>query len=149
MLDSISLKKKLRDLKKQEIRIRFPNGLPDPPPRLIWDDFFIPISNFSGDNEERSTGKLQKLTSQERKRVFDEFFVRVYVTFFEENGLFQNEFYKPDLLDLFDLPADADLSAIKRRFRELAKEFHPDRGGDPAKMRELLEVYHSLTSGKS
>jgi curved DNA-binding protein CbpA len=34
---------------------------------------------------------------------------------------------------------------IKRRFRELALKYHPDRGGDSEKFIEILDVYKKLT----
>jgi curved DNA-binding protein CbpA len=30
---------------------------------------------------------------------------------------------------------------IKKQFRELAHKYHPDKGGDPEKMIQLLEMY--------
>lgn len=42
------------------------------------------------------------------------------------------------------LPFDADVTAIKKKFRELAKKYHPDTGGDSTKFIELMENYKKL-----
>ncbi len=47
----------------------------------------------------------------------------------------------PQTLFKTSLPKDADEKEIKRRFRELAKIYHPDTGGDSVKFTELMEVY--------
>ncbi|HEY8420442.1 MAG TPA: J domain-containing protein [Thermoclostridium sp.] len=48
------------------------------------------------------------------------------------------------MLKQFGLPYDADMDAIKKRFRELAKKYHPDTGGDSTKFIELMEAYKKL-----
>ena len=43
--------------------------------------------------------------------------------------------------------ADADLPTIKRAFRKLAKELHPDHTRDPrdgARLREVVAAYHQM-----
>jgi len=37
---------------------------------------------------------------------------------------------------------------VKERYRELAKKYHPDKGGDEDKMKEIIEAYELLI-GKS
>ena len=49
--------------------------------------------------------------------------------------------------EVLGVPADADLPTIKRVFRTLAKEWHPDRNRDPRadeRFRELVGAYRSL-----
>jgi len=46
--------------------------------------------------------------------------------------------------DVLGVEVDADLLTIKRAFRALAKELHPDRNADPragVRFRELVEAY--------
>ena len=79
-------------------------------------------------------------TSQEqRKEIFEEFFFQVYFRYFSESGLIFNNMYDPELLGFLGLPPTAGEEDIKRRFRALAKKYHPDVGGDKARMRELLD----------
>lgn len=49
-------------------------------------------------------------------------------------------------LAVLELPRDADPDAIKRRYRELAKQHHPDLGGLPARFREITEAYECLAT---
>ena len=137
------LVQKLRSLKKQEKRIRFGH---DPMPThavLEWNSFFADKPGPAL-GARHSFDALLDLDAAERKAVFEEFFYRVYLRFFEENGLFLDDIQDPTLLDLFGLPPGATPTQIKSRFREMAKQCHPDCGGDAAKMRELLDAYHSL-----
>lgn len=53
--------------------------------------------------------------------------------------------YNPDILARLGLPIDADSKAIKKKFRELAKKYHPDTGGDSSKFIEFMEDYKKLT----
>jgi molecular chaperone DnaJ len=41
---------------------------------------------------------------------------------------------------------DADLEQIKKRFRQLSLEHHPDRGGDPEKFRVYSDAYSMINS---
>lgn len=36
---------------------------------------------------------------------------------------------------------EADMASVKAAFRKLVLQHHPDRGGDPARMRELSDAY--------
>jgi DnaJ-domain-containing protein 1 len=47
-------------------------------------------------------------------------------------------------LAVLGLPPDATRQQIKRRYRELAKKYHPDRGGDQAEMRRIIAAYQLL-----
>ena len=52
--------------------------------------------------------------------------------------------YPPQTLALLDLPYDSGYADIKKRFRELAKKYHPDTGGDADKFIELMRAYEAL-----
>lgn len=46
------------------------------------------------------------------------------------------------------VPPSASEETVKTRFKELALEHHPDRGGDPAQMRRYLKAYDQIRNGK-
>jgi DnaJ-domain-containing protein 1 len=48
-------------------------------------------------------------------------------------------------LAILGLPANATPDQIKRRYRYLAKQYHPDRGGDPQQMQKIIAAYTVLT----
>ena len=137
-MDIISIKKKLRKLKKLEIEIRYEGGYNNQP--LLWDKFF----DLSGKRKVMyPLSYLLSIDNNEYKRIADEFLAFVYYDFFEHLNV-QSSFDKSLLLQL-DLPYDADIVAIKNRFRQLAKLYHPDTGGDARKFIELMEIYKKLT----
>ena len=47
-------------------------------------------------------------------------------------------------LAVLGLPPDATRQQIKRRYRELAKKYHPDRGGDQKEMRRIIAAYEMV-----
>lgn len=42
------------------------------------------------------------------------------------------------------LPSNATRQQIKRRYRSLAKQYHPDRGGDQKQMQRIIAAYELL-----
>jgi hypothetical protein len=80
---------------------------------------------------------------EERKRIFQEYLYTVFVRHVQEEGMgfSLNAVYEPEILSFFGLPPYATFADIKRRFRELAHQYHPDKGGDAEKMIELLDMY--------
>jgi len=49
-------------------------------------------------------------------------------------------------LDTLGLTHDSDPETIRKQYKALAKQHHPDLGGNPERMRELNEAYASLMS---
>ncbi len=47
-------------------------------------------------------------------------------------------------LSVLGLPPNATRQQIKRRYRQLAKQNHPDRGGDPREMQRIIAAYTFL-----
>lgn len=141
------IKRKLRDLKKQEIRIRFINTGkgPDVPPRakLVWDEMFS-LRPEGGAKATYGLNQLAVMDKPEFKQVIGEFFFQVYYQYYRENGMVDIALYDRQLLGHLGLPPDAGYADIKKRFRELAKKYHPDTGGDYHKFIELMEDYRSL-----
>lgn len=52
-------------------------------------------------------------------------------------------------LAVLGLPPDATNQQIKRRYRELAKKYHPDRGGDQREMQRIIAAYQLLMKNQS
>lgn len=140
------IKRRIRKLKKLEAQIRFGSigcAVKPAAASLVWDTFF--------DLHDSSTGKakytihtLAHMNKEEYKAVVDEFFSHIYYRFYEENGIVNINNYDPGLLSRLDLPPDADDTAIKKRFCQLAMKLHPDTGGDAEKFIELMENYRKL-----
>lgn len=51
---------------------------------------------------------------------------------------------RPAALAELGLADDADTNAIRSRYRKLASEHHPDKGGDPDDFRRIREAYEQL-----
>ena len=47
-------------------------------------------------------------------------------------------------LAVLGLPPNATKQQIKRRYRALAKQYHPDRGGDQRQMQRIIAAYELL-----
>lgn len=56
---------------------------------------------------------------------------------------------KPDYYKVLGVARDASAATIKKAFRQLARKYHPDAGGDEAKFKELNEAYEVLSNEKS
>ncbi len=167
------IKRKLRDLKKLELKIRFGDsfhaantkGMSRERPAgilLIWDIFFdleekkghrksddrrtIPVCTDAADIKVKYTlADVAAMSREEFRSVIDEFFFNVYYKYYTENGITGSHLYDPEILSRMGLPADAGAEDIRRRFRELAKKYHPDVGGNEAAFIELMENYRKLT----
>jgi len=53
-----------------------------------------------------------------------------------------------DYYSILGLKPGATEEEIKAQFRKLAKEHHPDAGGDEAQFKEIVEAYEALLKGK-
>ena len=136
------LKRKIRKLKQFEITVRAQNNMSESNP-LVWDKFF--------DLRETGTSTaiypLSELTAKDKneyKAIIDEFFARVYYELYIYNGFIDAPIYDTSLLEQLGLPPIADQQTVKKRFRDLAKEHHPDKGGDPEKFITLMSIYKEL-----
>lgn len=145
------IKQKIRKLKKLEIRIRFgatgfsQQGISDrvKHEHLVWDEFFD-LNDCCRGKAKYTLRVLAGMEKDELKEIIGEFFFHVYYQYYKENGFVSENLFSPSLLAQFGLPYDADRNAIKKRFRELAKKYHPDTGGDSAKFIEMMENYKKL-----
>lgn len=144
-MDIDQLKRKLRDIKKVEERIRFGNNATYISKRkgYIWNQFFS-TKVVNDCTVKYSLHKLIQMDKQCFKEVMEEYFYSVYFQKYKENGITIKDIYDPELLSILGLQPGAGYDNIKTRFRELAKKYHPDHGGDSEKMIEIIETYHKL-----
>ena len=49
--------------------------------------------------------------------------------------------------DVLGVPRGASEDEVRRAYKKLALQHHPDRGGDPEKFKELSAAYEHLTAG--
>ena len=136
------IKRSLRKLKKLEAKIRFGNFRHTS--GLVWDEFFD-LGKNKGGGTRYSLDSLASMSNDEYQSVISEYFLYVYYRLYKENGIVDMPIYDPDILIQMGLPGDADSYTIKKKFRELAKKYHPDTGGDGRKFIELMENYKKLT----
>lgn len=54
-----------------------------------------------------------------------------------------------EALAVLRVPPSADAGAIKQAYRRLARDHHPDRGGDPDRFHELQVAYELLLTGEA
>jgi hypothetical protein len=137
------LKRKLRRLKKLELRLRF-QGVPPDPDRLVWSRFF---TGQPGKDQGKYSFEAMAEDDSLRRQAFDDFITTLYYQYYNERGMLDNVASTMHLAEL-GLPPDASPEAIKAQFRILFKKHHPDLGGDHHKMIELLNLYHKL-AGKN
>lgn len=138
------LKRKLRQLKQTECRIRFRTRPQEDHQTLVWNAFF---STRTADDDRVACPlkRLANMNHDELKIVYEAFFYRVYFQYFKEHGLSMADAYDPGLLSLLGLPPYATLQDIKQRYRELAQVHHPDHGGDHDAFIEVVDAYERLT----
>lgn len=153
------LKRKLRELKKLELKIRNRymsdtrgknltkaySDNEDSNIELVWNKFFN-LKDKYADNVRYSIDKLSRMTKEEFKDIISEYFYHVFYMCFKEYGGASSgyELFDPELLAQLELPAYATADDIRKRFRELAKKYHPDNNGDNEKFIDLIEKYKNI-----
>ncbi|HBP37990.1 MAG TPA: J domain-containing protein [Clostridiales bacterium] len=138
-----AIKRKVRGWKKLENKIRFNGTGSAVHSGLVWDEFFD-LHDSCQKSVRYTLNRLAVLNDEELGAIASEFFWNVYYRFYKENGIVNVHLHDPEILRQMGLPGDSDQAAIKKRFRELAKRYHPDTGGDSAKFIELIERYRRL-----
>lgn len=147
------IKRKLREIKKLEMKIRSTNFYLQKNNKkslgefenieLVWNKFFD-LKNETAKNVKYSIMVLSKMTKDEFKDVISEYFYYVFYTSYKESEFSDYPIIDPEILIQLGLPIYADNADIKRRFREFAKTYHPDNGGDSARFIEMMEKYKNL-----
>lgn len=138
------LKRTLRKLRKLELTLRFgPTPAPDHAP-LVWDVFFSTRVATSR-SVKYPLSSLLHIGREEFKAILDEYFARIYTQVTQDQSLKQADIYDPHLLARLGLPPYSGSAEIKQRFRALAMQYHPDRGGEAEQFIELVALYERLT----
>jgi len=142
-MDLIDIKQKIRKLKSLEIELRSGKNRYESRP-LLWHEFF----DLSGKrNVKYPLPYLLSIDADEYKRIAGEFSAFIYGDFFEHLSFQGGPHFDKALLVQLGLPYDADSFAVKKKFRQLAKQYHPDMGGHSQKFIELMDLFQKLTNG--
>lgn len=137
-MDIDDIKRKLRELKQLEQKIRYGKS------PLVWDSFFN--LKQSGIGKTRyPLNLLAAMDHETMKLVIGEYLSFVYHQLFSESEIPVGTKYDTSIMIQWGLPADADRESVKKRFRELAKLYHPDTGGNAEQFISLMEDYKKLT----
>lgn len=140
------IKRIIRNLKKAEIRIRF--GSIDPANKyihtnLVWSKFFELKIPYKG-RAKYNLDQLIALDKQELDKIVEEFYYNLFYQFINRYYSNDNTVFDPELLSKLGLPSSACIDDIKKRFRQLAKEMHPDAGGGHEEFIALNQLYQKL-----
>lgn len=137
------LKRTLRQLKQMEMTFRFGRESAPDHPALVWEVFF---STRTGDAKpvKYPLARLMSMDHDEFKAVIDEYFLRVYSVSAQGQDVTRADIYNAELLAQLGLPPHAGMAEIIQRFRTLAKQHHPDHGGESARFIDLMAAYERL-----
>ena len=136
------LKRRLRELKRIEQKIRSSGAAAKTTP-LVWDVFFD-LTDASAGKAKYPLKLLTIMDHETLKHVIGEYLTFVYHELFQDMDSIGPLHHDPGVLLTWGLPADADAATVKKRFRELAKQFHPDAGGDEQSFIALMKAYNKL-----
>lgn len=140
-MDITQIKHKLRRLKRLEAKMKYGCSVPGP---LVWDSFFD-LSRSDAGRAKYSLDALAQMDREAYKKAIDEYWAFVCRALFDAPGASGRIRFDAEMLLRLDLPPDADGEAVKKRFRELAKQHHPDAGGSAEEFVELMRAYKKLT----
>lgn len=136
------IKHTLRKLKHLEANLA--SGTPPCPGVLIWDRFFDLKQGGMAGKAKYNLRALAGMNRAQFKAVIDEYWAFVYAALFAQGDAGVPMEYDAATLLRLGLPHDADEQAVKKRFRELAKRYHPDTGGDAQQFIDLMAAYRKL-----
>ena len=136
------LKRRLRELKRIEQKIRSSGAAAKATP-LVWDVFFD-LTDASAGKAKYPLKLLMIMDHDTLKHVIGEYWSYVYHELFQDTDGIDTLHHDPGVLLTWGLPADADAATVKKRFREMAKQFHPDAGGDEQSFIALMQAYNKL-----
>ncbi len=135
------VKRKLRELKRLEEQFRQRAGQRSSP--LVWDTFFD-LHDGVPKAAKYPLAVLVAMDAETHRRVVAEYWSFVWQALWPENDGAGALHFDAEALLRLGLPADADEDAVRARFRALAKQHHPDTGGDASQFIALMEDYRRL-----
>lgn len=143
------LKRKLKELRQTEIAIRFKNRpAPAGSDGLVWGEFFSakPAGVGASRPVRYTLEALEKMDREQLSEVFSDYICFVYFQHHHEMGIpfDSGRGYDPHLLAQMGLTPLATDEDVKKRFRELARKYHPDTGGDQSQFIAMMDVYKRL-----
>ena len=86
---------------------------------------------------------LQVFDRASRERAFNDYLLGLWAHSTEVEAVAHDA----ELLAMLGLPPEADAAAVRSAFRTMARELHPDLGGDDDLMRELIAKYRVSSFG--
>lgn len=131
-MDRSELVRKLRSLRRLERRL---TGGETP----VWERYF---SLREGARVRYPFGILRVLDRASRQTAFSHYLLELWV------GSEREPDADRELLDALGLPPGAEPAEVRAAFRRLARELHPDLGGDTELTQELIERYRASSYGR-
>ena len=131
-MNEVSLKHRLRSMKREETRLRG-DGVTGP----VWRRF------FDGASPLYRRELLMVMDEGAFAMVEQDFYAEVLYHYFQRRGV-TDLLQDPEQLAVLGLPVTADAVDIKKRFRELVHQHHPDHGGNADIFRQILDAYRKL-----
>ena len=133
MMDADRLKRFLRELKKKEVRMTCGLlGVECVSMSYVWDSFFDLKKPYKK-GARYTLDELLFMSDEEFEEVVDEYFFEIVDRL--------NYHVQHVLHPVLKLPINSDMETVKKKFRELAKEMHPDTGGSIEEFLALYEAY--------
>jgi hypothetical protein len=140
------VKRTVRHVRQVELTLRVGRApAPDHPP-LGWDEF-VSTTDADCQSVKYPLSHLLQLEREEFKAILDEYCAQIYAQTAQDHSLSQADVDDPQLLARLGFSPDAGSSEVKRRVRVLAKQYHPDRGGESAQFVELVALYERRKEG--
>jgi hypothetical protein len=91
----------------------------------------------------------QRLSSEERARLDEEDWRRFDEEERAHRGRRRGPRFRPQYLIDLDLPAGATLDQVKKKYRQLAMQHHPDRFGDPEVFKRVQSAFEAAVEAFS
>lgn len=159
------IKRKLREIKKYEIKLRSGNptyaykegvhmdihnssvkqknstGM-----KLVWNKFFD-LKNSTNKVARYTLDEMSLMTKNELIDIIEEYYYYLYFYYYKEKGIADYSLIDVDILTELGLPFDSDYDDVIRSFKNHVKAYHPDNGGDVSKFIKIMESYERFKAG--